>query len=95
MYKFVRLFKGVVYQSGYISIHIDLSSFIFVQVSTIKYQALSVRLYSIFGQEIVPDIARNTNGFIIRRNNLANGIYFYEIKSSDKIISVEKFIITD
>ncbi|TAL58777.1 MAG: T9SS type A sorting domain-containing protein [Bacteroidetes bacterium] len=66
-----------------------------IQVSGIEYQAKGIRLFDVLGQEISPDVTKNDKGFLIKRNNLSIGIYFYEIKTSENIFSTGKFIITD
>ena len=43
-----------------------------------------LKLYDIYGKEIQADVIRNSDSFVIRRDNLSAGIYILEIQSENK-----------
>ena len=73
----------------------------FSEYTTVLFKTINLiinyelNVYDIYGSKLSVDIVRNTNGFVMYRGNLVNGIYFYEIKTNDKkIVFNGKFIIT-
>ena len=52
-----------------------------------------LKVYSIYGTEVLANIVRNPNGFVISRGALSNGMYFYKLMDKSNIISTGKLII--
>jgi hypothetical protein len=50
-------------------------------------------LYDIFGKEIRSEAIRNSDSFVIRRDGLPSGIYFYKVRSLNETIATGKIII--
>ena len=69
----------------------------FSESALIKIADLSeetiLKVYDVFGHEIKPVLTRNSDGFLIRKNNLSQGIYFYILHSAGKAIITGKFVI--
>ena len=42
----------------------------------------TLTVYNCFGQEVYPSVIRNSDSFVIRRDNLASGLYFVRITHS-------------
>ena len=55
----------------------------------------SLNIYNITGKVVRSQININTNTITIKKENLPQGIYFYQLLNSDEIISSGKFIISD
>lgn len=54
-----------------------------------------IKIYTIIGTEIKTNVIRNSEGFILRRNALSDGMYFYQILSANEtIVSSGKFVIS-
>ena len=49
--------------------------------------------YSSYGTEVLANIIRNPNGFVINKEALSSGTYFYKLIDRSKIISTGKLII--
>ena len=47
----------------------------------------------IYGTEVLANIVRNPNGFVISRGTLSNGMYFYKLMDKSNIISTGILII--
>jgi hypothetical protein len=56
---------------------------------------LKLQVYDIFGKEINLSVMRNAEGFVIHRNGLPSGVYFYEIRMENNRISKGKLILAD
>ena len=61
--------------------------------SSLELQNATITIFNISGQEIHK--IRNINGniFTINRDNISNGVYFFQISNDSKIIATEKIII--
>ena len=55
----------------------------------------TLTVYNCFGQEVYPSVIRNSDSFVIRRDNLPSGLYFVRLTEENKIIAVDKLVITD
>lgn len=66
-----------------------------IQFPGMNYETLSIRFFDVCGRQTVLDAVRTRNGFSLCRDQLVNGVYFYEISTFENIISTGKFIITD
>jgi hypothetical protein len=49
-------------------------------------------LYNVFGEEVKNEIIRNASQFVIHRNGLPSGMYFYKLKNENGIIAKGKII---
>ena len=52
-------------------------------------------VYNVVGEKINIETIRNSEGFVIHRSNLVQGIYFYKIISAGKIIGTGKLVVAD
>lgn len=59
----------------------------------IQLENFKIKVYTVLGKEIFPDIIRTSDSFVINRNNLASGIYFYSVSSEGKNLANGKIII--
>ena len=60
-----------------------------------KDKTIQIKVYDIYGKEIKADVIRNSDGFVIRRSNLAAGIYIYEIINDEGVIGKGKLIVVE
>lgn len=51
--------------------------------------------YNIVGEELQVDAKRSAEGFWVHRGNLVQGIYFYKVRSGNKIIGSGKLVVID
>ncbi len=65
-----------------------------IEITNANLQSATLKIYDMYGKEIFPSVTRSANKFILKRNNMSSGIYFYEIKISDAV-SKGKLILTD
>ncbi|MBI3502191.1 MAG: T9SS type A sorting domain-containing protein [Bacteroidetes bacterium] len=59
----------------------------------LQIEKLQIKVFDNTGKEILPLIIRNADSFVIRRGDIAAGIYFLRLISENKIIATKKFII--
>jgi hypothetical protein len=62
-------------------------------VSGGRYQEVIFEMYDVFGREVKQLVIRNSSSFVISRDNLPSGIYFYKLSNSTEIIGTGKIII--
>jgi tricorn protease-like protein len=58
-----------------------------------RYLAASIRIFDVLGDQIFPELTPCAEGFIISKDNLKNGIYFYEIRNEKVKIASGKFAV--
>ena len=63
--------------------------------SELEILDFKITIHDIYGKEVHPFVTRSSDKFVIYRDDLANGIYFYEIKSSSKTLSNGTLILTN
>lgn len=54
---------------------------------------VELRIYDLLGRDLNGFVIRNSDSFIISRNNLPNGIYFYKVRNKKEIIANGKMVI--
>ena len=57
-----------------------------------NYKLVEIKLYNIFGNKIFEDRYENTYSIQILRNNLASGVYFYQLKLDNQTYQSGKII---
>ena len=69
-----------------------------INVSGLQTDDLKIKFYNVIGKEIFPAITHapigiGTNSFVINRNGLASGVYFYSVLSKGKNLANGKLIV--
>lgn len=59
----------------------------------LRIEATKLKIYDLFGKEVNPSVIRNSEGFVIRRGNLASGIYFYKVSDANGTEETGKVVI--
>lgn len=64
-----------------------------LRITNVRITDYNLKVYDVFGKAVSVEFTRNPDSFVIRRGNLASGIYFYKLSSPDEIISAGKIVV--
>jgi hypothetical protein len=56
-------------------------------------QDIQIKIFDLMGKEVHPPVIRNADSFVIHRQGLSSGVYFYKLENGDQMISAGKLII--
>lgn len=59
----------------------------------LRIEKIQITFFNLAGEEVQPFVIRNSDSFVIRRNNLRAGIYLYKVSDEKKIIGTGKIIV--
>ncbi|MBI3500660.1 MAG: PKD domain-containing protein [Bacteroidetes bacterium] len=54
-----------------------------------------LKVFDLYGKEVNPSVIRNSEGFVIRKSNLAAGIYIYEVSSESGVVGKGKLVVSE
>jgi len=58
-----------------------------------KSSIITLKIYDVYGREVNPTVIHNLNSFVIHRDNLSLGMYFYKLIKEDGRYATGKFVI--
>jgi len=63
--------------------------------SELQVKELQIKIYDVYGKEVCPSLIRTSSSFVINREGLSSGIYFYQITNGSykKCLATGKLII--
>ncbi|MFH1005457.1 MAG: T9SS type A sorting domain-containing protein [Bacteroidota bacterium] len=63
-----------------------------LQITNPQITDYELKIYDLYGREVMTDFIRNADKFIIYKKNLSSGLYFFTVSYENSVLSIGKFI---